>query len=94
MAEMDVSVELRLLDGLSGPARQAFGRFRAAARQAGTGFGGLGREAAAAGQAVDRLDASARAAGEATADMGRDGSLRRTAGDAHDAAREIGRAHV
>lgn len=84
---MDVSVELRLLDGLSGPARQAFGRFRAAARQAGTGFGGLGREAAAAGQAVDRLDASARAAGEATADMGRDGSLRRTAGDAHDAAR-------
>lgn len=84
---MDVSVELRLLDSLSGPARQAFGRFRAAARQAGTGFGGLGREAAAAGQAVDRLDASARAAGEATADMGRDGSLRRTAGDAHDAAR-------
>ena len=84
---MDVSVELRLLDRLSGPARQAFGRFRAAARQAGTGFGGLGREAAAAGQAVDRLDASARAAGEATADMGRDGSLRRTAGDAHDAAR-------
>lgn len=84
---MDVSVELRLLDSLSGPARQAFGRFRAAARQAGAGFGGLGREAAAAGQAVDRLDASARAAGEATADMGRDGSLRRTAGDAHDAAR-------
>lgn len=84
---MDVSVELRLLDSLSGPARQAFGQFRAAARQAGAGFGGLGREAAAAGQAVDRLGASARAAGEATADMGRDGSLRRTAGDAHDAAR-------
>ena len=84
---MDVSVELRLLDSLSGPARQAFGQFRAAARQAGTGFGGLGREAAAAGQAVDQLGASARAAGEATADMGRDGSLRRTAGDAHDAAR-------
>ena len=62
---MDVSVELRLLDSLSGPARQAFGQFRAAARQAGTGFGGLGREAAAAGQAVDQLGASARAAGEA-----------------------------
>uniref|UniRef100_UPI002619A2D3 hypothetical protein n=1 Tax=uncultured Desulfovibrio sp. TaxID=167968 RepID=UPI002619A2D3 len=71
MAEMDVSVELRLLDSLSGPARQA-----------GADCGGLGREAAAAGQAVDQLKASARAAGEATADMGRDGSLRRTAGAA------------
>lgn len=87
MAEMDVSVELRLLDSLSGPARQAFGQFRAAARQAGADCGGLGREAAAAGQAVDQLNASARAAGEATADMGRDGSLRRTAGAAQDAAR-------
>lgn len=87
MAELDVSVELRLLDSLSVPARRAFDRLRAGGRRAGAAFGVVNRDAAAAGDAIDELGASARRAGEASADIGRGGSLRRAADDARGAAR-------
>lgn len=87
MAELDVSVELRLLDSLSVPARRAFDRLRADGRRAGAAFGVVNRDAAAAGDAIDELGASARRAGEASADIGRGGSLRRAADDARGAAR-------
>lgn len=87
MAELDVSVELRLLDSLSVPARRAFDRLRADGRRAGAAFGVVNRDAAAAGDAIDELGASARRAGEASADIGRGGFLRRAADDARGAAR-------
>lgn len=87
MAELDVSVELRLLDSLSVPARRAFDRLRAGGRRVGAAFGVVNRDAAAAGDAIDELGASARRAGEASADIGRGGSLRRAADDARGAAR-------